>query len=350
MTIQPKQRVTWVDCAKAIAMILVVFGHAIRDGAAFRIVYAFHVTAFFLLSGMTCKADRPLERIKSDFLRIMVPYYAFGLISILIYAVLGKFAANQFAMDVDTGFGQNVLWMLYACPMHSQLKFNMPLWFLPCLFATKLLYYVLHKLCRGKQGALLCSSLLLAALSFVYTRVVGAGLPLNLSVAMKMLVFFALGRAIFQWLPKVKERLPVSYKAILLGSAMLVATGVIAFYAPQVNCATDKFPNIPVFFVTALLGSFGVCLLAMGIDHSKALEAIGKSTLAILVVHKFPLLLFQTVGPQKAILADFDSAGSIVVGVVISIIAIVLCMMVEPVIKRFFPYLLGDFSWFVRRK
>ena len=55
--LQTKQRLAWLDIAKAITIFLVVFGHTLRDGVAKQIVYAFHVAAFFLLSGITCKTD-----------------------------------------------------------------------------------------------------------------------------------------------------------------------------------------------------------------------------------------------------------------------------------------------------
>ena len=168
--LQTKQRLAWLDIAKAITIFLVVFGHTLRDGVAKQIVYAFHVAAFFLLSGITCKTDNLKTRIKNDFLRILVPYYCFSVLSILIFAIFGTFAAGRLDLDVNTSIGFNLWGMLYGSPAGGHLKYNTPLWFLPCLFAIKMLYYGINKLCRGKQLPIFLCTLALATISFIYTR------------------------------------------------------------------------------------------------------------------------------------------------------------------------------------
>jgi fucose 4-O-acetylase-like acetyltransferase len=167
-------RIRWIDIAKAMVMVLVVFGHTMRGGAGQRMVYSFHVAAFYFLAGMTAKTDHVGKRILADIRRILVPYFAFGLISIAIYAVLGKFAAGKFGMEVDTSIWSNLRDLLYANARGRSLQFNTPLWFLPCLFAVKLVYYGVDRLCGGKQWAILLTSLALAAISFGYLAL---GLP-----------------------------------------------------------------------------------------------------------------------------------------------------------------------------
>ena len=192
---QEKKRIGWIDIAKAMAILLVVWGHTLRGGDAQRVMYSFHVATFFMLSGMTCRVRDVARQMRTDFVRIMVPYYIFGVISIGVFLVLGGFAADQLDMSTQPSLWDNLLELLVACPKGNRMKFNLPLWFLPCLFVTKMLYYALVKCCKGKQGYVMGGSALLAALSFVYTRLVGVSLPFNLSVACKMLFFFALQSA-----------------------------------------------------------------------------------------------------------------------------------------------------------
>ena len=45
--LQTRNRIAWIDIAKAITILLVVFGHTIRGGLAQSIVYSFHVPTFF---------------------------------------------------------------------------------------------------------------------------------------------------------------------------------------------------------------------------------------------------------------------------------------------------------------
>ncbi len=70
-----KERIQWIDAAKGICMICIVAGHLGVDGINV-IVYPFHLTVFFILSGYTLK-QAPLDRkfIGRKFRSIMVPYF-----------------------------------------------------------------------------------------------------------------------------------------------------------------------------------------------------------------------------------------------------------------------------------
>ena len=122
-----------------------------------------------------------------------------------------------------------------------------------------------------------------------------------------------------------------------------MVTCIVAWFSPKVDYASDHFPNCLSFLFTAVAGSFAICYLSMGIEHSRILAHIGTRTLAILVMHKFPILLFQTVGPLKNILSQYDSAGGIIFALVVSIIAIVMCIVAEKIIEYLFPFMLGHF-------
>lgn len=342
MTVKRKGRVGWIDIAKAVVIILVVFGHAMRGGAARRVVYSFHVAAFYFLAGMTCKTDQVGKRIKTDVLRIMVPYYCFGLISIAVYAVLGNFAAASFGMDVDTSVWVNFKDLLYANAEGRSLQFNTPLWFLPCLFATKLLYYAVDRMSRGKTGRIVAATLVLAAVGFGYSALKLPNPPFSLAVALKMLPLFALGRVFFQYVQAAEIQKFRRSALFGAGAALLLLACVVGYRAPKVNYAADAFPNIAAFCFTASFGSLGICLLSMAVEHNRLLEYIGKETLAILVMHKFPILLFQTVGPFKGILAQSDTiTGNLCGGVPVSLVSIAMSLAAAVVVKRFFPFMLG---------
>ena len=344
--LQTKNRIQWIDIAKAIAILLVVFGHTLRGGAMQKVVYGFHMPVFFMLAGMTCRTTQIASRMRKDFLRIMVPYYVFGLASILIFAVLGSVAADRLAMDVDTSFGKNLLELLVMNPKGGRMKFNLPLWFLPCLFAVKCLYYGLVKLFQDSQGKILIASLVLCVIGFVYTAVGGPSLPFNFSVALKMMAFFAFG----QWLTRLtgngRVRFPGGWLNCIPGILLLGLAGLVGWFAPVVNYSGDTFPDVIAFFITSVSGSFGICLVSMAIEKCKILEYVGKNTLAILVMHKFPVLLFQTVGPLKEPLSWYDDPAGVLCALAVSVVAIGMCLAVGWFINRFLPFLFGDFSGF----
>lgn len=342
--LQATKRITWIDIAKALTIFCVVFGHTLRGGAAQHFVYSFHVVVFFMLSGMTCKTDNLKKRIKSDFFRLMIPYYVFGLISILAFFFLGKFAANQFNMDVDTSLSNNLLELIYAAPTYGRLRFNTPLWFLPCMFVTKIFYYALCKISRQKDTIILAVSAALFTLGIVYTRLNGPMLPFNIQVALKMLLFFAIGRNISLSFSTAKIWNISKIKALIFGALMLIITTLVAYISPNVDYANDTFTNIPAFLVTAFMGSFGICFVSMGIGKCNVLEYVGKNSLPILVMHKFPILVFQTIGPFKAPLAQYNDTIGILTAIGVSAVAVLLCLTVGWFIKRYIPFMFGEFK------
>ena len=57
-----KARVEWVDIAKGILLYTVVIGHSvIFDSESFRLIFAFHMPAFFFLSGYTLNFEKFLR-------------------------------------------------------------------------------------------------------------------------------------------------------------------------------------------------------------------------------------------------------------------------------------------------
>lgn len=65
-----KRRVDWIDIAKGLCILLVVFGHELTwdDGLRYAI-YAFHIPMFFILSGMTVFLSGELENKFEIFLK-----------------------------------------------------------------------------------------------------------------------------------------------------------------------------------------------------------------------------------------------------------------------------------------
>ena len=71
MDVDKSKRIEWIDIAKAISIILVIFGHAIKktnwthlDFIVYTI-YSFHMALFFVLSGWTFEYRENLTERKS---------------------------------------------------------------------------------------------------------------------------------------------------------------------------------------------------------------------------------------------------------------------------------------------
>ena len=329
-------RVRWIDIARGICMILVVLGHTMRGGPVWHAVYGFHVAAFFFLAGMTCGGGEIRPRLRRDLRRILLPYYCFGLVSIGVFALLGTAAADSYGLSANTDLLENLKSLLYANGRDRAMLYNTALWFLPCLLVVKALYYILERLC-GKLWLILMLSLLLAGLGYGYTRLGLPCLPFSASVALKMLPLFVLGRICYG-LPEMSSR----RKALVLGLLLLAAACGLSLATPKVNYSDDLFPNILAFCATASLGTAGLGLTSMAIARNSALEYLGRNTLAVMVMHKFPVVLLQMLPPFRgAILQNQTLYGHLLGGIPATALAILLCLLAAQIIKKHAPILLG---------
>ena len=144
------KRITYIDAAKGLGIVLIVFGHIASNDALRQYIYSFHVPVFFFLSGMTYRLKEDLAGTwKKRMSRLYLPYLIFSLISILLFCLMGKMAASRLQVNlVDGNIGSYLAGMLYANSRTGYMKWNTPLWFIPCLLATYLIADVIEMAVR----------------------------------------------------------------------------------------------------------------------------------------------------------------------------------------------------------
>ena len=94
--IHGKQRIAWLDFAKALGITLVVLGHIPLEASITKIIYTFHIPFFFFLSGLLDKSKAMKDQLKHDVKALLVPY-------VLLYLVY------------------YVLWLPFIFPKHPEL-------------------------------------------------------------------------------------------------------------------------------------------------------------------------------------------------------------------------------------
>ena len=134
--------INWIETARGIGILLVVFGHAIADiipndpvlHNIFVFIYSFHMPLFFFISGyvgigglnnyhFSEKLNYWIKRFK----RLMIPYCFIGILYIPVKIVLAKFTTSPIVLSEviirflggDNPNGQ--LWTLYALFIESVL-------------------------------------------------------------------------------------------------------------------------------------------------------------------------------------------------------------------------------------
>lgn len=345
---QGEKRVAWVDVMRAVMMFAIALGHALdarpTSGSMLnQYVYSFHVPAFFFLSGLLFRGKKEsffaftVKKFKS----LMIPYYIFSILSILIFLVLGSVASDGLGVAVKTTDLLPNLWgMLYGNGSTGYMKWNLPLWFVPCLFITLLIFYWIDRvvLADGKRNSRKFIGMMVGslALSFLNYYVLGIQkLPFGLETAVYMLPFFVVG----YWTGRTdmlsKLQSGVRYG---LGAAFVIAGAILAFVnGPRVGYVGSAYNNLAVYYSSAMLSTAGAVMLLQTASN-KLLIYVGRNTLPILLMHKFPIVFFQM------FLVDTMAKNELLgvsIAIVIAGASCAMALLAGEVIRRIAPFALG---------
>lgn len=162
--------------------------------------------------------------------------------------------------------------------------------------------------------------------------------PWKLETAIHMFAFAISGYFFYYNIGRwEKSYLLLSFGIICL--AIGAASGI--YWNSNVDYLSVNYGNLLIFYLSSVTSIVGICVSCMFIKGTSFFTYVGQHTLAILLMHKFPVLFFQTVFPiTKRLLAE----GSDLIGVVVSIVSIVLCLIAERIIVKFLPFIVGKSS------
>ena len=120
-----------IDIAKGFALFLVVLGHVVTmHHTIFRWIYAFHMPAFFFLSGMTFRPEKYsscLDYIKKRGRTLVLPYFFITMTALAICTIRPYY---HLAID-EYGWKHILKWIFYYG--QPQQIYVGQLWFLPAL-------------------------------------------------------------------------------------------------------------------------------------------------------------------------------------------------------------------------
>lgn len=229
--------------------------------------------------------------------------------------------------------------MLYANSGTGLMRWNMPLWYIPMIFVLLLMAYWVF----SKRDDLKWNILVLAVSSSVaifFNEVIELpNLPFGLETAIYMFPFFTLGRVIGSIQGKLASVNPMSKVAIATicitaGTFMTIGNGQVSYNA-------DSYGNhgFVYFLAMAMLLCIGFVIIATCILNGvKSINYVGKNTVGIMVMHKFPIMFFVGLFPlSKRLIGTYPLAVSIVVAT----LSVVMCLVASEIIYRVCPIVLG---------
>ena len=325
----------------------IVYGHASRDvGILSVICYSFHVPLCVFLTGYLSryKGISLKDQLKRSVYRLLLPYFLWSLISMGIYMILGKLASGSLGRETYT-LGENIYYML-----RGQSIGNAPLWYLPFLFNIQLLFYFWLRFLKKKQpvsrGQKITVILLPAFFSILtlsiysrYRRDYPLDLPFNIGNACFLFVFLWFGflAARFMKLPQGKRWLPA---AALLISVSVTAAVLLNDEVEYMSFDHQNYGrNIGVFYVTAMISSVGIIWLFQNLGSCRLLQWFGRNSMAIFLMHKFPVLFFQLILGD---LSGVPESLATVIYLLNAVLSMVMCCVAGLILRKILPCMLGE--------
>jgi fucose 4-O-acetylase-like acetyltransferase len=203
-------RFHWIDSLKGFGIILVVLAHNSLPVAIDTYIFSFHMPLFFFISGFLFDFGKYTESatsfVKSKIKSLIVPYFCFAALTGMFCFLLD--AAFQPGVTNIEFFKSSALYEIYSIlyALGPLVSYNQPLWFLPCLFVTELLFYVFVKKCKREPRKLVFWLTAAGVIGYLYSVYVPFRLPWSADVALSAIVFYGVGN-IFRKITEKEEKL-----------------------------------------------------------------------------------------------------------------------------------------------
>lgn len=315
-----KKRIEWIDLAKGMSIILVVYGHSWLSNVPFcgDFFAAIRMPFFFFCSGLLFRYDKyPTlwSLIKRRYGTLVRPFFYFSFVVMLM---------EYFIQDNWLNFVKTTLihgWGGYA------------LWFIPVLIGTELWFYLINKITKGK--------LVLTAVIMIVSAILGYlsyynSMPnyYNVCFILTSVIFYGTGNLLSSHIISFYRDQPV-WKIFIAASLFFVITLSFLFNHSRPDFGANYLVG-PATYSAGLGGALMMCCIAALISKlsftpvqqiKDAIVFMGKNSYVVLAFHQIILLL----------LGKYTHIPGVVERLIMWGVLVLLILG----INRYFPYVIG---------
>ena len=314
-------RYVWLDYAKVLCIISVVYGHCVTNVVS-SYIYLFHVPAFFIISGMLYRPKCYVDTLRSLFVPVLLfslllyPWYLYGIWNQgrgwSFETIVTEFIMGLFCYDFKVGY-----------PIIP------PFWFVMTLLVMRLMADTLAKLSVNGWWML---PFCVAVLYFSRGEHIYYDYLFLPQRALLCFPFFLLGQKMKPYLSRIgRWRMWLAIGGIVVGIVFLHRFGSFNALA----CGTNLFPSFYIIPVVVSFGIFGFCMMVeKWMGKPDWITVLSNGTLVILGLHELLLVVMRR-------LSGGWSARFPVVEVLITILLLYLPMVW---IQNNTPWLIGKFK------
>lgn len=327
-----------IDILKGIGIVLVVLGHTLSSNLT-TMIYLFHMPLFFFVSGMSSYYSYN-NRIsfKEYFIKkgktILTPYFIFSLIIFLYWFIIERKIRNQ----LDISALKNLINIFIAFCEQDLFSPNVVMWFLPCLFISLIIFFILMKLKKMKNVVAII--LLIIGFLLSYYKIL---LPWAIETSL-IASFFVYTGYYYKKITKDNK----SNKSLLIEILIAIIAVIFCYkYNGSIAMLNHKYNNILLFLLGAYAGIILILNISKFINKStknklkNLLCYLGKNSIIIMICHE----------PLKRIIIKLYSTllnlnidivrESIFHSLILTLIIIVAITPITYIINNYVPFLIG---------
>ena len=320
-----RKREVWVDWAKAILIWLMIVGHAGCDGIPRDFIYAFHMPAFFIISGYLYKPHPLVKTIKS----FGVPILFFSMVNLAL--IFGKVLLKGESVDYD--FLSQITPPYWKCNWGNYITLFRGVWFIIVLFFMRILLgdIPLFSFIRKSYKIILPVLLFYMLIEpfFIHRMPQVQDYYLYKVIACMPFMMFGL-------LLKEYKTWMLSFGKYTFGGLLLVYIILVLYNGKNDIWAYTFTHGYFLFAVNAMLASLIFFNILKKTHQSQIIISFSKGTLLIMGMHELLINIFSRLFSKVHILIP-ETILSFVNGILVMVV----CYFLIRLALRYCPVILG---------
>ncbi|MGV9003588.1 acyltransferase family protein [Flavobacterium sp.] len=324
-------RIQWVDQLKGVGIFLVVYAHNFPITETY--IYSFHMPLFFMIAGFFHPETSNLAHIKKRVKGLLVPYFILSLLLFTFWVFVGKDMGESQQYHLSTA--ENFFGIFYSQGGMHFMDWGIPMWFLPALFVTYLIFYVIEKYTSGAIAYIIVGMTMCCG--FIYSLLFPSSMMWSINIAMVAVGFYAFGFYLFNFIDDLSNK-----KGLLLAAVF----GLLNFYLYRYNTKVDMYRADYgyhfLFVLNGLTGSLFIIFLFKSIPMFSFLRFIGKFSIIILAFQLVAMSFIKFILMYVFHRPDFNFSET--EKFVYAIVQIALMVPGFYFINRYIPILNGGFK------
>lgn len=315
-----KKRLDYIDCAKGIAMLLVIIGHTFLNESVQQLIYSFHMPLFFIASGLTAKYPTK-ENYKQKTLALAKKFLPLAVILASVVLILRSLVNGKptelFTVDFWKNFVLSLIWQRGDKADFFGMTINaigLP-WFLFAIVYSRAIYDYVYIATRK-----------FFVLIYVVMFLVGVGatfvvdLPFSLNIVLQIPLYMFIGSLLKDKMNKPNLLLTIIFSVAWLAANLFVITPT----HKGSHLGMGNYQEFPICYIVAVLGTIAFLGIGHIVEwfenktHIKILSFIGRNSIWLFVVHSIDSLWMT---PIVKIIPEMVSITRIVTDVFVMCIA-----------------------------